>query len=111
MDEGYDLGDFEAVVAHAMQQGYIVDYEPAESGTAVRLITRPKYIRQEVTRFCEVLTKATLAHVEQAVAAIDAIRDDSLRRVSSSPSPSGSGPTWLPWARACRARPRAPGRR
>jgi hypothetical protein len=81
MDEGYDLGDFEAVVAHAMQH------------------------------FCEVLTKAALAHVEQAVAAIDGIRDDSLRRVPSSPSPSGSGPTWLPWARACRARPRAPGRR
>jgi len=72
MNEDFDLEGFQEVVAHAMKQGYIVHYERIEDGaaTAVRLITRPQYIRQEVTRFCEVLTKAALAHVEQAVADI-----------------------------------------
>src|SRR5262249_8239084 len=49
---------------------YIVHYERVEDGTAVRLITRPQHIRQQVTTFCDVLTKAALAHVEQAVADI-----------------------------------------
>jgi hypothetical protein len=71
MDEGHDLEDFQIAIEHAMRQGYIVHYEPVEGGAAVRLITRPRYIRQEVTRFCEVLTKAALAHVEQAVASIN----------------------------------------
>jgi hypothetical protein len=61
-----------------MQQGYIVHYEQVEGGTSVRLITRPKYIRQQVTRFCEVLTKAALAHVEQAVADIDEVPGDPI---------------------------------
>jgi hypothetical protein len=62
MNEGHDLEDFQVAVEHATKQGYIVHYERVEGGTEVRLITRPKYIRQEVTRFCEVLTKEALAH-------------------------------------------------
>jgi hypothetical protein len=70
INEGHDLKDFQVAVEHAMKQGYIVHYQNVEGGTEVRLISRPKYIRQEVTRFCEVLTKAALGHVEQAVADI-----------------------------------------
>jgi hypothetical protein len=71
MNEGHDREDFQVAVEHAMNQGYIVHYKHVEGGTEVRLITHPNYIRQEVARFCEVLTKAALAHVEQAVAGID----------------------------------------
>jgi len=72
MNEGYDLEEFQVAVADAMKQGYIVHYECAEGGgAAVRLITRPNHIRQEVARFCEVFKQAVLEHVEQAVTGVD----------------------------------------
>ncbi|SRR5713101_790048 len=71
MNEGYDLEDVQDALVEAMKRGYTVHCENAEGGTAVRLITRPNHIRQEVTKFCAVFTKAALEHVEQVVAGVD----------------------------------------
>jgi len=78
MNEDFDLEGFHAAVAHAMTLGYIVDSQRVEGGMAVRLITRPKFIRQQVTRLCDVLTKAALAHVERAVADVDETPGDPI---------------------------------
>jgi hypothetical protein len=71
MNESHAFEDVRDALLHAMKRGYTVHYENVEGGTAVRLITRPNHIRQEVTKFCAVFTEAALEHVEQVVAGVD----------------------------------------
>jgi hypothetical protein len=71
LPEGADEEAVQEAMVKAMKRGYIVHSEKVEGGTAVRLITRSNYIRQQVARFCEVFTNTALAHVETALAGLD----------------------------------------